>query len=94
VIGAQQIYSDYSHVREVDMLFSVGGSFLGMRVATVLILLCFMASIYAWTANPVTVQNDLVFSLNNLQAGRIWTVVTAIFVHANLLHLVGNMIFL
>ena len=68
--------------------------FLGMRVTTVLILLCFLASLYAWTANPVTVQNDLVFSLSNLLAGRVWTVVTAIFVHANLLHLVGNMIFL
>lgn len=76
------------------MLFSVGDSFLGMRVTSVLILLCFLASICAWTANPVTVQNDLVFSLSNVLAGRVWTVVTAIFVHANLLHLVGNMIFL
>ena len=76
------------------MLFSVSDPFLGMRVTTVLILLCFLASLYAWTANPVTVQNDLVFSLSNLLAGRVWTVVTAIFVHANLLHLVGNMIFL
>lgn len=71
------------------MVFSVSGPFLGMRVTTVLILLCFMASLYAWTANPVTVQDDLLFSLNNLLAGR-----TAFFVHANLLHLVGNMIFL
>ena len=30
----------------------------------------------------------------NLQAGRIWTLITAIFVHANLVHLIGNMIFL
>jgi membrane associated rhomboid family serine protease len=65
-----------------------------MRVTTVLILLCFALSLYAWTANPVVVQNDLVFSLGNLLAGRVWTVVTAIFVHANLLHLLGNMIFL
>jgi membrane associated rhomboid family serine protease len=36
----------------------------------------------------------LVFSLNNLLAGRIWTAVTAIFVHANIVHLLGNMIFL
>ena len=30
----------------------------------------------------------------NLEAGRIWTLVTGIFVHANLIHLLGNMIFL
>ncbi len=65
-----------------------------MRATTVLILLCFVASVYAWTANPVIVQNDLVFSLTNLQDGRVWTLFTAIFVHANLLHLLGNMIFL
>jgi membrane associated rhomboid family serine protease len=65
-----------------------------MRATTILILLCFVASLYAWTANPVTVQDDLVFSLTNLQAGRAWTIITALFVHANLLHLLGNMIFL
>jgi len=30
----------------------------------------------------------------NLEGGRVWTLVTAIFVHANLIHLLGNMIFL
>jgi membrane associated rhomboid family serine protease len=65
-----------------------------MRRTTVLILLCTVASLYAWTADSVTLQNDLVFSRSNLLDGRIWTVVTAIFVHANLLHLAGNMIFL
>lgn len=65
-----------------------------MRATTILILLCFVASLYAWTASPVIVHDDLVFSLHNMEAGRVWTVVTAIFVHANLLHLFGNMIFL
>jgi membrane associated rhomboid family serine protease len=65
-----------------------------MRRTTVLILLCVVVSLYAWTAPPVTVRNDLAFSLDNLLEGRVWTLVTAIFVHANLLHLVGNMIFL
>jgi membrane associated rhomboid family serine protease len=65
-----------------------------MRMTTVLILLCTVASLYAWTADSVALQNDLVFSRSNLLDGRIWTVVTAIFVHANLLHLAGNMIFL
>ena len=34
------------------------------------------------------------FSTNNLLTGRIWTPITALFIHADLLHLAGNMIFL
>jgi membrane associated rhomboid family serine protease len=30
----------------------------------------------------------------NVQEGRVWTLVTAIFVHASIIHLLGNMIFL
>ena len=33
-------------------------------------------------------------SFANLAKGRVWTLVAALFVHANVLHLVGNMIFL
>ena len=65
-----------------------------MRAANVLILLCIGASLYAWTADPMIVEYDLAFSLQNLLDGRFWTVVTAIFVHANFVHLFGNMIFL
>lgn len=39
-------------------------------------------------------ERNLAFSLNNLVAGRAWTLITAIFVHANLIHLAGNMTFL
>lgn len=45
-------------------------------------------------ADPTFVERNLVFSLKNLVEGRVWTLVTAIFVHASLLHLLGNMIFL
>ena len=68
-----------------------------MRATNVLILLCFGVSLYAWylgSKNPLLVQEDLAFSLKNLEAGRIWTLVTGIFVHANIVHLLGNMIFL
>ena len=34
------------------------------------------------------------FSQDNLLAGRVWTLVTALFVHASPLHLFGNMLFL
>jgi membrane associated rhomboid family serine protease len=36
----------------------------------------------------------LAFSTRNLLSGEVWTVVTALYVHASLLHLFGNMLFL
>jgi membrane associated rhomboid family serine protease len=65
-----------------------------MRATNVLILACILITIYSWTLDPTSVERNLVFSLKNMQEGRVWTVVTAIFVHASLIHLLGNMIFL
>jgi len=68
-----------------------------MRATNGLILLCFLVSLFAWylgSKNPELVLENFAFSVNNLEAGRIWTLITGIFVHANLVHLLGNMIFL
>jgi len=65
-----------------------------MRATNILILVCVLVTLYAFTLDPTSVDRNLAFSLKNLQEGRIWTLVTAIFVHASLLHLLGNMIFL
>jgi membrane associated rhomboid family serine protease len=66
-----------------------------MRATNVLILVCIAVTLYAlYGANPTSVERNLVFSLKNIQEGRVWTLITAIFVHANLIHLLGNMIFL
>ncbi len=40
------------------------------------------------------VGTNLLFSQDNLLEGRVWTLVTALFVHASYLHLFGNMLFL
>src|SRR5438034_2117503 len=65
-----------------------------MRVNWFLILGCVLASLYAWQQDPNWADQNLVFSLNNLLAGRVWTLVTALFVHASVPHLLGNMPFL
>ncbi|HEY4822978.1 MAG TPA: rhomboid family intramembrane serine protease [Candidatus Bathyarchaeia archaeon] len=67
-----------------------------MRINYLLILACIGASFWAWTrvTDPVFVEQNLVFSYDNLVAGRVWTLVTALFVHASTLHLFGNMLFL
>ena len=65
-----------------------------MRATNVLIIVCILVSLYAWTLNPTSVERNLAFSLTNIEQGRVWTLITAIFVHANVIHLLGNMIFL
>ncbi len=59
-----------------------------------MILGCIGASLWAWNQDPNFVGQNLVFSQDNLLAGRVWTLVTALFVHASPLHLFGNMLFL
>lgn len=60
---------------------------------------CVVASLYAWNVastpdGELWVEQNLVFSLNNLLAGRVWTLATALFVHASPTHLLGNLPFL
>ena len=65
-----------------------------LKANSLLILACIGASLWAWQQTPAFAQHNLVFSYNNLMQGRVWTLVTALFVHASPVHLLGNMIFL
>ena len=65
-----------------------------MKINLLLILACVAASFWAWQQDPAFAQRNLIFSLNNLERGKLWTLPAALFVHANLLHLFGNMLFL
>ena len=65
-----------------------------MKINSLLILACIGASFWAWQQEPAFAQNNLIFSLNNLEKGKVWTLAAALFVHANVLHLFGNMLFL
>jgi membrane associated rhomboid family serine protease len=65
-----------------------------VRTNSVLILACIAASLWAWQQEPAFAERNLIFSLSNLEKGRVWTAVAALFVHANVLHLFGNMLFL
>jgi membrane associated rhomboid family serine protease len=65
-----------------------------MKVNTLLILACLGASFWAWQQPPLFAQQNLVVSSANLENGRVWTLVTALFVHGSVVHLFGNMLFL
>ena len=49
---------------------------------------------WAWQQNPSFDKNNLVVSFDNLLYCRTWTLIGALFVHDDLLHLVGNVLFL
>jgi rhomboid family protein len=65
-----------------------------LRSNYLLILACIAATFWSFTLDQQWVADNLVFSQDNLLAGRVWTLVTALFVHASPLHVFGNMLFL
>lgn len=65
-----------------------------MRVNYLLILGCVSLSLWAWTQDPTYIETNFAFSLKNLLDGKVWTLVTALFLHAGPEHLFGNMLFL
>ena len=65
-----------------------------MKINSLLIIACIAVSLWAWQQEPSFAEKNLIFSLSNLEKGRVWTLVAALFVHANVLHLFGNMLFL
>lgn len=65
-----------------------------MRKINLVIIACILVSLLSWLSNPDIVLEYLAFSGDNLLKGRAWTLITSVFLHADLLHLLGNMLFL
>jgi membrane associated rhomboid family serine protease len=59
------------------------------------ILACVTVSLLYWLPRAGDLMNEyLAFSGAHLLQGRIWTVFTGLFLHADVVHLAGNMVFL
>jgi membrane associated rhomboid family serine protease len=65
-----------------------------LRKINLVIIVCILVSLLAWLSNPDVILEYLAFSGVNLLKGRVWTLITSLFLHADLLHLLGNMLFL
>lgn len=65
-----------------------------MRKVNLVIIACILVFLFSWLSNPELIIEYLAFSGDNLIKGRAWTLVTSLFLHADILHLAGNMLFL
>jgi membrane associated rhomboid family serine protease len=63
-------------------------------VTYILILLCLLVGYLSWGVDSRPVEEYLVYSGERLQEGALWTPVTTLFVHLDLTHLLGNLVFL
>ena len=67
---------------------------LQVRKVNFIIIGCIFVSFAFWLSNSDAPFEYLAFSGDNLLKGRVWTLVTSLFLHADILHLTGNMLFL
>jgi membrane associated rhomboid family serine protease len=65
-----------------------------LRKINLVIIACILVSLISWLSNPDIILKYLAFSGDNLLKGRVWTLITSLFLHADILHLAGNMLFL
>jgi membrane associated rhomboid family serine protease len=67
---------------------------LHLRKINLVIIACILVSLVSWFSNPDVILEYLAFSGVGLLSGKVWTLVTSLFLHADIWHLVGNMLFL
>lgn len=66
--------------------------FTNHPVTIIITILCILASFYSWTTQPELLTDTYGYSTNALLDGEIWVLITSIFLHADINHLVLNLI--
>lgn len=77
------------------LLFVIQRFDASLNKINLIIILCIAVFILSWyTERADLIVEYFAFSGENLLKGRVWTLVTALFLHGDLMHLLGNMLFL
>ncbi len=66
--------------------------FTNHPVTIIITVLCVVTSFYAWTTQPELIIDTYGYSTNALLDGEIWVLITSIFLHSDINHLVLNMV--
>jgi len=66
-----------------------------MKPVTIfLVVLCILITIYAWFSNTEYIFNEYGYSTENLFSGKFWILISSIFLHVNITHLISNIVVL
>ena len=66
--------------------------FINYPVTIAISVLCILISLYAWTTQPELIIATYGYSTNALLNGEIWVLITSIFLHSGINHLVLNIV--
>ena len=61
-------------------------------ITIIIAILCIIITFYAWIHDTNFIINEYGYSTNNLLEGKLWVLITSIFLHSDLNHLVLNLI--
>jgi membrane associated rhomboid family serine protease len=68
---------------------------MAKNIATIiLVVLCLIITIFAWTSNTQQIFDSYGYSTENLLSGKLYVLITSIFLHSNLDHLLSNLLVL
>jgi len=65
-----------------------------LKKINLVIIACILVSLVSWLSPSDVILEYMAFSGDNLLKGRVWTLITSLFLHGDPLHLLGNMLFL
>ncbi len=65
-----------------------------INITIILAILCVIVTVFAWFSNTEQIFNNYGYSTSNLLSGKIYVLITSVFLHSNIEHLILNLLVL